>query len=65
MAEYIGRTEMGKVHIFQDNEMLTVEKWSWSDFKSTWEDLVELYDEETAWQMIFQLWKVRAGEVKE
>jgi hypothetical protein len=37
--------------------------WDYNDFREMWENLRDAFGEEQAWQTIFELWQVRAGEV--
>lgn len=59
---------MGKVIKMQretnPTATMPVEEWQWQDFKATWEALEVMYDADTAWRMIHEVWRLRAGEVE-
>lgn len=52
-----------KVIKFPD-QMKDITTWDWQDFKIVWEQFAKVQGEDAAWQMIYQLWQVRAGENK-
>jgi hypothetical protein len=44
-------------------EIKGLESWDWNDFRTAWLLIAQQADENAAWQAIFDLWQVRAGEV--
>jgi hypothetical protein len=54
------------INLFKDNEddMLDVDDWKWTDFRDAWKGIVETHkDEDAAWRAIYKIWQVRANEV--
>ena len=45
-----------------DNEMLDISDWAWSDFKLVFDTLAPTWGVESAWKVIHVIWKMRAGE---
>jgi hypothetical protein len=43
-------------------EMLPLEEWRASDFRAAWTAWAEKNGEASAWELIYALWQIRAGE---
>ena len=45
-----------------NDEMLALEDWDWSEFKTLYDTVAPERGEEAAWKMIYAIWQLRAGE---
>ena len=53
----------GKVIPFPE-QMMDVAEWTWSDFRDVWKAIASKQGEDTAWKVIYEIWRHRAGGVK-
>lgn len=47
----------------QDEIGFDVDNWGWTDFRNAWRQIAEDEDDDYAWRVIYDLWRMRAGEV--
>lgn len=45
-----------------ESGMIPIERWDQSGFRAMWNTIVALDSEDEAWQVIFSIWEIRAGE---
>ena len=41
-----------------------VDNWGWVDFRNAWQQIATDEDDDYAWRVIYDLWRMRAGEVE-
>jgi len=41
-----------------------VDNWGWVDFRDAWQQIAAEEDDDYAWRVIYDLWRMRAGEVE-
>ena len=47
----------------QDDIGYDVDNWGWVDFRNAWRQIAADEDDDYAWRVIYDLWRMRAGEV--
>ena len=48
----------------QDDIGYDVDNWGWVDFRDAWQQIAAEEDDDYAWLVIYDLWRMRAGEVE-
>ena len=48
----------------QDDIGYDVDNWGWVDFRNAWQQIATDEDDDYAWRVIYDLWRMRAGEVE-
>ena len=48
----------------QDDIGYDVDNWGWMDFRDAWQQIAAEEDDDYAWRVIYDLWRMRAGEVE-
>lgn len=49
---------------FQYDYDLDYNNWGWVDFRDAWQQIAAEEDDDYAWRVIYDLWRMRAGEVE-
>jgi hypothetical protein len=49
---------------FQYDHDLDYNNWGWVDFRDAWQQIAAEEDDDYAWRVIYDLWRMRAGEVE-